>query len=117
MWKIKGSCNRCGRPMFIHFFVWLQSLLWRFLGKQKTQGKGVVLIKKALEFFDEVGPPLVIEPMFRLKSRHSTSNIMTRSDLVQAFYIAQDVSPWVLLRSDTSGFDNSSTKSDNNGFK
>lgn len=117
MWRIKGKCNRCGRPMFIHFFVWLQSLLWRLVGKPKGQGRVVVLIKKALEFFDETGPPIFIEPMYRPNSRHATGGVMTRSDLVQAFYLAQDVSPWVLLRKESLGSDNSSTSSANKGFK
>ncbi len=117
MWRIKGKCERCGRLMFVHFFVWLQSMAWRLLGKATGTGERVVLIKKALEFYDEVGPPVIVEPMYRQASRHATSGIITRSDLVKAFYIAQDVSPWVLLRKEISGLGNSSTKSDNNGFK
>lgn len=117
MWRLRGKCNRCSLPAYLHFFVWCQSVVWRFFGRQPETGERVVLIKKALEFFDRVGPPVDVEPLYRQGSRHSTNNILTRSALVQAFYQAQDVSPWVVLRKDLSGIDNSSTKSTSSGFK
>lgn len=117
MWRLKGTCQRCSLPAYMHFFVWCQSIIWRVLGRPALSGERVVLIKKALEFFDRVGPPLVVEPLYRQSSRHATTNILTRSALVQAFYYAQDVSPWVLLRKEFSGTDSSSTKLDSNGFK
>lgn len=114
MWRLKGKCSRCGLPAYMHFFVWLQSIIWRFAGHQASQGKRVVLIKKALEYYDQAEPPLVVEPLYRQLSRHATTNIMTRSQLVEAFYQAQDVSPWVVLRKDNSGDGNSSTTSASN---
>ena len=117
MWRLRGKCSRCDLPLFMHFFIWLQSIGWRLLGRDNAEGERVVLIKKALEFYDQAGPPLVVEPLYRKNSRHSTGNILTRSDLVQAFYTAQDVSPWVVLRKEISGVGNSSTSSVNNGFK
>lgn len=103
MWRLRGKCHRCGLPMVLHFFIWLQSFFFKLLNRPSGEGKRVVLIKKALEYFDEFGPPLIIEPMYRHNSRHLTKGIITRSELVQAFYLAQDVSPWVLLRKDNDG--------------
>lgn len=117
MWHLRGRCKRCGLPMVMHILVWLQSIVWRFLKKPPGVGKRVVLIKKALEFFDEVGPPLKITPMYRLNSSHSTAGIITRSQLVEAFYQAQDVSPWVLVLKDDSISDTSSSSGANNGLR
>jgi len=86
-------------------------------GRPGSAGYRVVLIKKALAYYDEVGPPLMIEPLYRLVSRHDTNNILTRSQLVEAFYQAQDVSPWVVLRKEISGEGNSSTNSDSSGLR
>lgn len=108
MWRLRGKCDRCGLPMIVHILVWLQSLAWRLMGRLPTAGRRIVLVKKALEFYDQNGPPVIVEPLYRKNSRHTTGNILTRSDLVNAFYKAQDVSPWVVLRKDISGSGNSS---------
>ena len=117
MWRLRGKCSRCGLPMIAHFFIWLQSISWRLIRRPAQTGERVVLIKKALEYYDRVGPPLSVEPLYRQTSRHATKNILTRSQLVTAFYQAQDVSPWVVLRKDTSGSSSSATSSVSSGFK
>jgi hypothetical protein len=103
--------------MWMHVFVWLQSVMWRIFGRKSSPGTRVTLVKKALAFYDTYGPPVSVEPEFRIESRHSTSNILTRSELVRMFYDAQDVSPWVLLRKDTSSEGSSSTKGESSGLR
>lgn len=117
MWRIRGKCNKCDMPVFFHIFVWLHSIGARLFGRTPAKGERIVLIKKALEFYDTFGPPIIVEPLYRKNSRHVSSNIMTRSQLVEAFYLAQDVSPWVVLRKEISGLGNSSTTEASNGFK
>ena len=117
MWRLRGRCARCGLPMPLHVFVWLQSVIWRLSGRQAGDGRRVVLIKRALEFYDKVGAPVAVEPLYRKDSRHATRDVLTRSALVEAFYQAQDVSPWVVMRKEIFGSGSSITNSANNGFK
>lgn len=117
MWRLKGTCPRCGRPMPVHILLWLQSFVGRILGRPRAGGQRMMLVKKALEFYDSYGPPVIVEPLYRGVSRHATSGVVTRSDLVKAFYQAQDVSPWVVLRKDSSGAGNSSTIPANSGVR
>ncbi len=114
---MRGTCERCSRPMWVHVFVWLQSVAWRILGRKSSPGTRVTLVKKALAFYDTYGPPVAVEPEFRIGSRHSTGNILTRSQLVKMFYDAQDVSPWVLLRKEISGEGSSSTNEESSGLR
>ena len=108
MWRLRGRCPRCGNLMLTHPLAWLQSVAWRALGRKRDEGVRVALVKKALEFYDTHDIPVRVEPAFRSESRHATGNILTRSQLVQAFYDALDVSPWVVLRTESAGSGRSS---------
>ncbi len=68
-----------------------------------ARGGSALLVKKALHIFDELGGPLVVKPRFGSRSRHTFSNIVTRSQLVQAFYSAQKLSPWVIIEEQLKG--------------
>ncbi|MBU1038747.1 hypothetical protein KKC17_00715 [Patescibacteria group bacterium] len=68
-----------------------------------ARGGSAVLVKKALSIFDKLGGPLIVKPRFGSRSRHTFSNIMTRSQLVKAFYSAQKISPWVIIEEQLTG--------------
>ncbi|MFA4819171.1 MAG: hypothetical protein WC621_05010 [Patescibacteria group bacterium] len=68
-----------------------------------ARGGMAVLAKKALQIFDEVRPPVIVKPRFGSRSRHTFIHVTTRSQLVQAFYSAQKISPWVLIEEELQG--------------
>lgn len=68
-----------------------------------ARGGTAVLVKRALEIYDEVGPPLIVKPRFGSRSRHTTMHLQTRSELVKAFYSAQKLSPWVVIEEELQG--------------
>lgn len=73
--------------------------------KQRFQAAGIpvpkggtaVLVKRALELFDEIGGTVIVKPRTGSRSRHTATNISTRSELVAAFYSAQKLCPWVVV--------------------
>ena len=68
-----------------------------------ARGGTAVLVKRALEIFDEVGPPLIVKPRLGSRSRHTHMHIGSRSELVKAFYSAQKLCPWVVIEQELQG--------------
>ena len=68
-----------------------------------ARGGMFVLVKKALQLFDEVGPPFIVKPRVGSRSRHTHIHITTRSQLVTAFYSAQKLCPWVVIEEELPG--------------
>ncbi len=68
-----------------------------------ARGGMFVLVKKALQLFDEVGPPFIVKPRVGSRSRHTHIHITTRSQLVAAFYSAQQLCPWVVVEEELQG--------------
>jgi len=68
-----------------------------------ARGGTAVLVKRALEIFDEVGPPVIVKPRLGSRSRHTHMHITTRSQLVKAFYSAQQLCPWVIIEEQLQG--------------
>ena len=68
-----------------------------------ARGGTAVLVKRALEIFDEVGPPLIVKPRLGSRSRHTHMHIGSRSELVKAFYSAQKLCPWVVIEEELQG--------------
>lgn len=66
-------------------------------GLPVAKGGAVLLVKKALAIFDKVEGPVIVKPRFGSRSRHTFINVITRSQLVKAFYSAQKLSPWVVV--------------------
>ncbi|MFZ5391241.1 MAG: hypothetical protein ACOZAJ_03140 [Patescibacteria group bacterium] len=76
---------------------------FKVAGLPIARGGSAVLVKKALHIFDTLGGPLVVKPRFGSRSRHTFRNIITRSQLVKAFYSAQKLSPWVVIEEQLKG--------------
>jgi len=72
-------------------------------GLPVARGGTAVLVKKALQIFDQVGGPVIVKPRFGSRSRHTYLHIMSRSQLVTAFYSAQKLSPWVVIEQELRG--------------
>jgi cyanophycin synthetase len=68
-----------------------------------ARGGMFTLVKKALVMFDEMGPPVIVKPRIGSRSRHTFIHINTRSQLVQAFYSAQKLCPWVVVEEELQG--------------
>jgi D-alanine-D-alanine ligase-like ATP-grasp enzyme len=68
-----------------------------------ARGGMFVLVKKALQLFDEIGGPVIVKPRVGSRSRHTHIHITTRSGLVQAFYSAQKLCPWVVVEQELQG--------------
>lgn len=68
-----------------------------------ARGDMLVLVKQALEFYDQIGPPLIVKPRVGSRSRHTFTHVATRSQLVRAFYSAQKLCPWVVVEQELQG--------------
>ncbi len=68
-----------------------------------ARGGMFVLVKRALQCFDELGGPVIVKPRVGSRSRHTHIHITTRSGLVQAFYSAQQLCPWVVVEEELQG--------------
>ncbi|MBI5466447.1 MAG: hypothetical protein HY974_04115 [Candidatus Kerfeldbacteria bacterium] len=68
-----------------------------------ARGGTAVLVKKALEIFDELEPPVIVKPRLGSRSRHTHMHIGSRSELVRAFYSAQKLCPWVVIEQELRG--------------
>lgn len=75
----------------------------RAAGVPVARGGVATLAKRALELFDKVGPPLIVKPRLGSRSRHTFMHIESRDQLVQAFYSAQKLCPWVVVEEELQG--------------
>ncbi len=72
-------------------------------GVPVARGGVAMLVKRALELYDEVGPPLIAKPRLGSRSRHTAMHITTRDQMVKAFYSAQKLCPWVVIEEELRG--------------
>lgn len=68
-----------------------------------ARGGMFVLVKRALEFFDSLSSTVIVKPRVGSRSRHTFIHIVSRSQLVQAFYSAQKLCPWVVVEEELQG--------------
>lgn len=61
-------------------------------------------LKKGLEIFHSLKKPVITKPNLGSRSRHTTTHIMTEVEFIKAFKIAQQLSPWVMIEEELSGF-------------
>lgn len=73
------------------------------VGIPVARGGTATLVKRALELFDEIGDRVIVKPRLGSRSRHTFTNITTRSELVKAFYSAQQLCPWVVVEQHLDG--------------
>lgn len=60
--------------------------------------------KKGLEIFHSLKKPVITKPNLGSRSRHTTTHIMDEAGFIKAFNTAQQLSPWVMIEEELSGF-------------
>ena len=69
-----------------------------------AKGGKCTKLEEALAIFKQVGPPVIIKPRTGSRSRHTTVHITDEKELTRAFYIAKELSPWVVVEEELRGF-------------
>ncbi|MDO8591070.1 MAG: hypothetical protein Q7R65_03790, partial [bacterium] len=80
--------------------------------KKKFQAGGVPVAKGgiamtdrgALKLFHGLNHPVIAKPNMGSRSRHTTTHITTEQELIKAFRKARELSPWVIIEEELSGF-------------
>ncbi|OGE85526.1 MAG: hypothetical protein A3J48_00210 [Candidatus Doudnabacteria bacterium RIFCSPHIGHO2_02_FULL_46_11] len=74
------------------------------LGMPVAAGGRAFTLKKALRIFKTIGAPVIIKPHIGSRSAHTTIHINTVTELISAFRKAKQLSPWVVVEKELSGF-------------
>jgi D-alanine-D-alanine ligase-like ATP-grasp enzyme len=61
-------------------------------------------VKKALEIFHSLNKPVITKPNLGSRSRHTTTHINTDAEFLIAFKKARQLSPWVMIEEELSGY-------------
>jgi len=61
-------------------------------------------IKEALDIFHKINSTVIAKPVIGSRSRHTIINIATEPELIHAFNVAQEISPWVIIEQHLEGF-------------
>ncbi len=80
--------------------------------KKKFQAGGIpvanggvaMTVGGALKLFKKLSAPVITKPNLGSRSRHTTTHIITETDLVSAFRKARQLSPWVVIEEELVGF-------------
>lgn len=60
--------------------------------------------KKAIKIFNELSKPVITKPNLGSRSRHTTTHISDEKELMRAFLLARQLSPWVMIEEELSGY-------------
>lgn len=60
--------------------------------------------KEALKIFRSLNKPVIAKPNLGSRSRHTTTHISTEEELITAYKKAHQLSPWVMIEEELSGF-------------
>lgn len=60
--------------------------------------------KQALKIFNSIGKPMIAKPNLGSRSRHTTTHIETEEELISAYKKANQLSPWVMIEEELSGY-------------
>jgi len=77
---------------------------FRKAGIKVADGDVTSSVKKALEIFRSLNKPVITKPNLGSRSRHTTTHIMTEEEFIVAFKKAQQLSPWVMIEEELSGY-------------
>lgn len=61
-------------------------------------------IKSALKIFNSLDKPVITKPNLGSRSRHTTTHINTEAEFLVAFKKARQLSPWVMIEEELSGY-------------
>ena len=73
------------------------------LGFPVAKGDRAFTETRALKIFSELSKPVIVKPHIGSSSRHTTLHINTNEDLIRAFLIAKQVSPFALIEEELVG--------------
>ena len=73
------------------------------LGFPVAPGNKAFTKKRALKIFANLKKPIIIKPHIGSSSRHTTLHINTPEDLLRAFLVAKEVSPFALIEEELTG--------------
>ncbi|KKQ86790.1 MAG: hypothetical protein UT09_C0026G0005 [Parcubacteria group bacterium GW2011_GWF2_38_8] len=54
--------------------------------------------RKAKNAFTELNKPIILKPQYGSRGRHTTTNINTMEELKNAFFLARQITPWMLMQ-------------------
>ena len=60
--------------------------------------------KQALKIFNSIEKPVIAKPNLGSRSRHTTTHISTEEELIKAYKLAHQLSPWVMIEEELSGY-------------
>lgn len=60
--------------------------------------------RKALKIFNSLNKPVITKPNLGSRSRHTTTHISDEREFITAFKKARQLSPWVMIEEELSGF-------------
>ena len=61
-------------------------------------------IKNALKIFNSLDKPVITKPNLGSRSRHTTTHLSDETEFIKAFKIARQLSPWVMIEEELSGY-------------
>lgn len=73
-------------------------------GIKVASGAVVHSKKKALKIFNSLSKPVITKPNLGSRSRHTTTHISDEKEFMKAFLKARQLSPWVMIEEELSGY-------------
>lgn len=73
-------------------------------GIKVSKGGVTYSIKKALKIFRSLDKPVITKPNIGSRSRHTTTHIEDEAEFIVAFKKARQLSPWVMIEEELSGY-------------
>jgi cyanophycin synthetase len=73
-------------------------------GIKVARGGVVHLVKNALKLFHTLDKPVITKPNLGSRSRHTTTHLSEEIEFVKAFKLARQLSPWVMIEEELSGY-------------
>jgi cyanophycin synthetase len=71
----------------------------------KVAAGGIASSKKeALKIFNSINKPVITKPNLGSRSRHTTTHISTEEELEKAYKLAHQLSPWVMIEEELTGY-------------
>lgn len=61
-------------------------------------------VKNALKIFYSLDKPVITKPNLGSRSRHTTTHLSTEEEFIKAFKKARQLSPWVMIEEELSGY-------------
>ncbi len=60
--------------------------------------------KEALKIFNSIDKPVITKPNLGSRSRHTKTHISTEEELIKAYKLAHQLSPWVMIEEELTGY-------------